>query len=171
MVNVVMITLEIGGCTDISFMHHLIQRYCGLSRLMAVIAACVSVVGCVPTAVTQQAVTDYQTVASQISIGDAKEYVLSAIYTSQQAIPAQFKKPSEQYLSYGEQVEIHFVRTALTSGVENADDDFTPYVFKNDVLVSVGWTYVSKTDFLDKAKEAISAGGVKQDRNVFGVRR
>ena len=74
-------------------------------------------------------------------------------------------------MSYGEQVEIHFVRTALTSGVENADDDFTPYVFKNDVLVSVGWTYVSKTDFLNKAKEAISAGGVKQDRNVFGVRR
>ena len=46
-----------------------------------------------------------------------------------------------------------------------------PMSFKNDVLVSVGWTYVSKTDFLDKAKEAISAGGVKQDRNVFGVRR
>ena len=171
MVNVVKITLEIGGCTDINLMHQLIPRYCDLSRLMAVIAACVSVVGCAPTVVTQQAVTDYQTVASQISIGDAKEYVLSAIHTSQQAIPAQFKKPSEQYLSYGEQVEIHFVRTALTSGLENADDDFTPYVFKNDVLVSVGWTYVSKTDFLDKAKEAISAGGVKQDRNVFGVRR
>ena len=171
MFNVVIITLEIGGCTDIRLMHQWIRRYCDLSRLLAVIAACVSIVGCAPTAVTQQAVTDYQTVASQISIGDAKEYVLSALHTSQQAIPAQFKKPSEQYLSYGEQVEIHFVRTALTSGVENADDDFTPYVFKNDVLVSVGWTYVSKTDFLNKAKEAISAGGVKQDRNVFGVRR
>ena len=152
-------------------MHQWIQRHCDLTQLMVVVAACVSVVGCAPTAVTQQAVTDYQMVASQISIGDAKEYVLSALQTSQQAIPAQFKRPSEQYLSYGEQVEIHFVRTALTSGVENADDDFTPYVFKNDVLVSVGWTYVSRTNFLDKAKEAISAGGVKQDRNVFGVRR
>ena len=136
-----------------------------------VVAACISAVGCAPTAATQQAVTDYQSVASQISIGDAKEYVLSALQTSQQAIPAQFKRPSEQYLSYGEQVEIHFVRTALVSGIENVDDDFTPYVFKNDVLVSVGWTYVSKTEFLDKAKEAISAGGVKQDRNVFGDRR
>lgn len=171
MVNIVLITLEIGGRTDIGIMHQWIRRYCDLTQLMAVIAACVSIVGCAPTVVTQQAVTDYQTVASQISIGDAKEYVLSALHTSQQAIPAQFKKPSEQYLSYGEQVEIHFFRTTLTSGVENADDDFTPYVFKNDVLVSVGWTYVSKTDFLDKAKEAISAGGVKQDRNVFGVRR
>ena len=171
MVDIVMITIEIGGCTDITPMHQWIRRYCDLTRLMAVIVACVSVIGCAPTAVTQQAVNDYQTVASKISIGDAKQYVLSALHTSQQAISAQFKKPSEQYLSYGEQVEIHFVRTALTSGVENADDDFTPYVFKNDVLVSVGWTYVSKTEFLNKAKEAISAGGVKQDRNVFGVRR
>ena len=171
MINVVMTTLEIRGCTDIITMHQWIRRHCDLTRLMAVIAVCVSVVGCAPTAVTQQAVTDYQTVASQISIGDAKDYVLSALHTSQQAIPVHFKKPSEQYLSYGERVEIHFVRTALTSGVGNADDDFTPYVFKNNVLVSVGWTYVSKTEFLDKAKEAISAGGVKQDRNVFGVRR
>ena len=171
MVNVVMIPIEIESCTDITPMHQWIRRHCDLTGLMAVIVACVSVVGCAPTAVTQQAVTDYQAVASKLSIGDAKKYVLGALHSSQQAIPAQFKKPSEQYLSYGEQVEIHFVRTALTSGVENADDDFTPYVFKNDVLVSVGWTYVSKTDFLNKAKEAISAGGVKQDRNVFGVRR
>lgn len=152
-------------------MHRGIRQNCDLTKLMIAIAICVSVVGCAPTALTQQAMTDYRTVAFQISIGDAKEYVLRALHSSQQAIPAQFKRPSEQYLSYGEQVEIHFVRTALVSGVENADDDFTPYVFKNDVLVSVGWTYVSKTDFLDKAKEAISAGGVKQDRNVFGDRR
>ena len=91
MVNVVMITLEIGGCTDITPMHQWIRRYCDLTRLMAVIAACVSVIGCAPTAVTQQAVNDYQTVASQISIGDAKQYVLSALHTSQQAISAQFK--------------------------------------------------------------------------------
>ena len=39
------------------------------------------------------------------------------------------------------------------------------YVFKNDVLVSIGWTYVSKTEFLNKSREAISAGGVKQDQD------
>ena len=96
MINVVMTTLEIRGCTDIITMHQWIRRHCDLTRLMAVIAVCVSVVGCAPTAVTQQAVTDYQTVASQISIGDAKDYVLSALHTSQQASPVHFKKPSEQ---------------------------------------------------------------------------
>jgi hypothetical protein len=53
----------------------------------------------------------------------------------------------------------------------NADEDFTPYLFKNDVLVSVGWRYVSKTAFLEKAREAMSAGGVKADQNVVGDRR
>ena len=106
-VNLVIITSETGGRTDINFMHQWIRRYRDLTQLMAVVAACISAVGCAPTAATQQAVTDYQSVASQISIGDAKEYVLSALQTSQQAIPAQFKRPSEQYLSYGEQVEIH----------------------------------------------------------------
>ena len=138
---------------------------------IALVVAVLSVAGCAPNPVTQKAVADYKSVASQISIGDAREYVLAILQTNQQVIPSYFKRQPERYLSYGEQVEIHFVRTGLSSGGSNNDDDFTPYVFKNDVLVSVGWTYVSKTDFLDKAQEAISAGGVKQDQDVVGDRR
>ncbi|MDA9006857.1 hypothetical protein N9J36_04490 [Litoricola sp.] len=74
-------------------------------------------------------------------------------------------------MSYGVQVEIHFIRTDLASGMGNADEDFTPYLFKNDVLVSVGWRYVSKTEFLEKAREAMSADGVKADQDVVGDRR
>jgi len=141
------------------------------SGMVALVVAVLSVAGCAPNPVTQKVVADYKSVASQISIGDAREYVLAILQTSQQVIPSYFKRQPELYLSYGEQVEIHFVRTGLSSGGSNNDDDFTPYVFKNDVLVSVGWTYVSKTDFLDKAREAISAGGVKQDQDVVGDRR
>ena len=140
-------------------------------RIVVLVGAALSVVGCAPNPVTQQAVADYKSVASQISIGDAREQVLAILQTNQQVIPSHFKRQPERYLSYGEQVEIHFIRTRLDSDGSNSDDDFTPYVFKNDVLVSVGWTYVSKTEFLDKAREAISAGGVKQDQDVVGDRR
>ena len=136
--------------------------------LVAVIGA---LIGCAPNSVTQNAVASYKSVTSQISIGDQRDFVLAILQKNQQGIPAHFKRSPEQYLSYGDQVEIHFVRTGLDSGGSNYDDDFTPYVFKNDVLVSVGWTYVSKTEFLDKAREAISAGGVKQDQDVVGDRR
>ena len=140
-------------------MHQWIRRYRDLTQLMAVVAACISAVGCAPTAATQQAVTDYQSVASQISIGDAKEYVLSALQTSQQAIPAQFKRPSEQYLSYGEQVEIHFVRTALVSGIENVDDDFTPMSLK--MMSSFPWvgpTSVRQNFWIRQRKRSVLAG-------------
>ena len=114
--------------------------------------------GCAPNTVTMKAVEDYEKSLLKISIGDARGHVLAILDTSQQVIPLRFKKRPERYLSYGEQVEIHFVRTGLESGISNHDDDYTPYVFKNDVLVSVGWTYVSKTEFLNKSREAISAG-------------
>ena len=127
--------------------------------------------GCAPNTVTMKAVEDYEKAYSKISIGDARGHVLAILDSSQQVIPLRFKKRPERYLSYGEQVEIHFVRTGLESGISNHDDDYTPYVFKNDVLVSVGWTYVSKTEFLNKSLEAISAGGVKQDQDVVGDRR
>jgi hypothetical protein len=128
-------------------------------------------VGCAPSLVTQQAVAEYQTVAVKVSIGDAKDHVLSILQTSQDVIPAHFKKRSERYLSYGVPVEIHFMRTDLATGMANEDEDFTPYLFKSDVLVSVGWRYVSTTEFLDRAREAMSAGGVKADQDVVGDRR
>ena len=152
-------------------MNQLIQLTCHKFGIVALVVSVLSVAGCASNPVTQKAVADYKSVASQISIGDAREHVLAILQTNQQVIPSHFKRQPERYLSYGEQVEIHFIRTRLDPGGSNSDDDFTPYVFKNDVLVSVGWTYVSKTDFLDKAREAISAGGVKQDQDVVGDRR
>ena len=141
-----------------------------LLRHLLFVAMGLSLVGCAPSLITQQAVSDYPILASNVSIGDAKEYVLSILKTSQVLIPTHFKKRPESYLSYGVPVEIHFMRTDLSSGTSNDDEDFTPYLFKNDVLVSIGWRYVSKTEFLDKAREAMSAGGVKADQDVVGNR-
>lgn len=147
------------------------------NRLFEVVTLAILMVGlhgCAPNTVTEQAVQaveEYDKAYSKISIGDARGHVLAILDISQQVIPLRFKKRPERYLSYGEQVEIHFVRTGFESGISNDDDDYTPYVFKNGVLVSIGWTYVSKTEFLSKSREAISAGGVKQDQDVVGDRR
>ena len=163
--------LEIKSGTDIKAMNQPIQRIYSFLNLVLLVAVIGGLIGCGPNSVTQNAVSSYKSVTSQISIGDQRDYVVAILQKNQQGIPAHFKRSPERYLSYGDQVEIHFVRTGLDSGGSNYDDDFTPYVFKNDVLVSVGWTYVSKTEFLDKAREAISAGGVKQDQDVVGDRR
>ena len=171
LVDVAVAPLEIKIDTDITTMNQSIQRTHSFLNLVSLAAVIASLIGCAPNLVTQNAVANYKSVTSQISIGDQRDYVLAILQTNQQGIPAHFKRSPERYLSYGDQVEIHFVRTGLDSSGSNHDDDFTPYVFKNDVLVSVGWTYVSKTEFLGKAREAISAGGVKQDQDVVGDRR
>ena len=163
--------LEIKTGTDIKAMNQSIQSTYSLLNLVLLVAVIAGLIGCAPNSVTQNAVSRYKSVTSQISIGDQRDYVVAILQKNQQGIPAHFKRSPERYLSYGDQVEIHFVRTGLDSSGSNYDDDFTPYVFKNDVLVSVGWTYVSKTEFLYKAREAISAGGVKQDQDVVGDRR
>ena len=142
-----------------------------IHRFIILLVVGSGVAGCAPSMMTQRAVEDYPVLASTVSIGDAKEYVLSILQSNQDLIPAHFRKRHEQYLSYGETVEIHFARTDLASGIANSDEDFTPYVFRNDILVSVGWRYVSKTDFLEKAREAMSAGGARADLDVIGDRR
>ena len=171
LIDVAAAPLEIRTGTDIKAMNQPIQRTYSFLNLLSLVIVIVCLIGCAPNSVTQNAVASYKSVTSQISIGDQRDYVLAILEKNQRGIPAHFKRSSERYLSYGDQVEIHFVRTGLDSGGSNYDDDFTPYVFKNNVLVSVGWTYVSKTEFLDKAREAISAGGVKQDQDVVGDRR
>jgi len=142
-----------------------------IHRFIILLVVGSGVAGCAPSMTTQRAVEDYPVLASTVSIGDAKEYVLSILQSNQDLIPAHFRRRHEQYLSYGETVEIHFARTDLASGITNSDEDFTPYVFRNDILVSVGCRYVSKTDFLEKAREAMSAGGARADLDVIGDRR
>lgn len=142
-----------------------LRRY----TISLVIGLCLA--GCAPSLVTQQAVEDYPIAASNVSIGDAKEHVLSILKPNQGLIPAYLKKRTERYLSYGEPIEIHFVRTGLASGISNVDEDFTPYLFRNDILVSVGWRYVSKTNFLEKARQARNAGSASADENVVSDRR
>ena len=164
-------TLENFHGTDIINMRSKTKTKIRSFKLVTLAIVIFGLFGCAPNMVTMKAVEDYEKAYSKISIGDARGHVLAILDTSQQVIPLRFKKRSERYLSYGEQVEIHFVRTGLESGISNHDDDYTPYVFKNDVLVSIGWTYVSKTEFLNKSREAISAGGVKQDQDVVGDRR
>ena len=164
-------TLENLYGTDIVQMRSKTKTKSSSFKLVTLAIVMAGLFGGAPKTVTKQAVEDYEKAYSKISIGDARAHVLTILDTSQQVVPLRFKRRPERYLSYGERVEIHFVRTGLESGISNHDDDYTPYVFKNDVLVSIGWTYVSKTEFLNKSREAISAGGVKQDQDVVGDRR
>ncbi len=91
------------------------------------------------------AVSNYQSLAHQVSIGDSKEKALRILLPTQDNVGS-FKRAPEMFTVDNDrggksQVEIYYFLSSLQPPYEIAtDDEYTPYVFKDGVLSSVGWT-------------------------------
>ncbi len=82
---------------------------------------------------------DYQAVASRISLGDKKEKVLSILDPIQRELSASARKQSESFLKDGKRIEIYYMRSSRQPDGLTTDDEFTPYVFEDGILVAIGW--------------------------------
>jgi hypothetical protein len=98
--------------------------------------------GCFPAMVIKDTITKYESVESQIELGDSKQKVLSILNPTQKGLQSDWKKRPEKYIKKGILVEIFYFRTGLQSDGLTTDDEFTPYVFNNGNLVAVGWTFI-----------------------------
>ena len=81
----------------------------------------------------------YQKVASRISLGDDKSRVLSILEPIQRDLSASAKKQSESFMKDGKRIDIYYMRSGRQPDGLTTDDEFTPYVFENGVLVAIGW--------------------------------
>ena len=82
---------------------------------------------------------EYKKVQHTINLGDSKNKVLGTLLPMMEDIPSSWKRPADQYLIDNDKYYVHYHRTGWTSDGILTDDELTPYVFKNDVLVSIGW--------------------------------
>jgi len=87
-------------------------------------------------------ITKYESVESQIELGDSKQKVLSILNPTKKDLQSDWKKKPEKYIKKSILVEIFYFRTGLQSDGLTTDDEFTPYVFNNGNLVAVGWTFI-----------------------------
>lgn len=85
-------------------------------------------------------IADYHRVAPQLHIGDPKEKVSQILGPLQDRLNATERKPSQAYQRDGKLVEILYFRTQRIPDGRTTDDEFTPYVFINGTLQSIGWT-------------------------------
>ncbi len=87
------------------------------------------------------AIDRHNDVSGQVDLGDTKEKVLSIILPTQEGLKVfpHHQKPPEKYMKDGVRVEIYFVRSGNNVDSLTTDDEFTPYVFNDDILVGVGW--------------------------------
>ncbi|BAV32430.1 hypothetical protein SCL_0106 [Sulfuricaulis limicola] len=87
-----------------------------------------------------KAIDDYRLVSDQVQLGDKKERVLAILLPTQKSLPAGTTRIPDQFVKDGAKVEIHYIRSGWTRDGLTTDDEFTPYIFNNGVLVGVGWT-------------------------------
>ncbi len=97
------------------------------------------VAGCTTLQISP-AISSYQREAVKVRLGDSKEKVLEVLIPTQKTLTARERKPPESYKKENDTVEIYYFRSGWSSDGLTTDDEFTPYVFTNGVLTSIGWT-------------------------------
>lgn len=97
--------------------------------------------GCASNAVNT-AIQSYSSQASRIELGQSKEKVLGILLPTQAHLSASQSKSYEEFMQDGKKKEIYFFRSRSFRDGLVTDDEFTPYVFEDGVLVAIGWTAI-----------------------------
>lgn len=106
-----------------------------------------------------EAITEHQSVANRIHLGDDKDHVLAVLNPIQERLLAKERKAPESYLKDGATVEIYFARSARQPDGLTTDDEFTPYVFTNGKLTAIGWSTLGGPKTQGQANHAGGGGG------------
>ena len=86
------------------------------------------------------AISRHNAVSHLIKIGDSKEKVLDILLPPQEGLPPNARKHHESVVKEGQLIEVYYMRTGRNPDGLTTDDEFTPYVFVDGVLVAIGWT-------------------------------
>jgi cell division protein FtsB len=121
-------------------------------KILLSVALVFFLAGC---ATIDKAVQDYRLVYEQIKLGDSKQKVLSLLEPCQSELDAATKKPFERFSRDGHIYDIYYARSARIPNGCTTDDEFTPYIFRDGVLVEIGWDFLGgpKRTSVDVARE------------------
>jgi len=81
----------------------------------------------------------YYAVAGQVQLGDSKERVFQILMPTQEKLPYDEMKFPDSYMEGNDLMEIHYFRSGRQPDNLTTDDEFTPYIFKNEILIAIGW--------------------------------
>ena len=98
-------------------------------------------VGCAQVEI-QKSIESYELASQKIKLGDNKKKVLSILQPTQKNLELKYRKKSEKYMKSNHLFEIYYIRSAWQQDGLTTDDEFTPYVFKDGVLIAIGWAYL-----------------------------
>jgi len=100
-------------------------------------------------------ISKYENQSSRIELGDTKQKVLEILEPTQ-SYNNKYRKKPEKYLSKdGSIIEIYYYRSNRNPDGSTTDDEFMPYVFKDGVLIGVGWTSIGGIKTQGQARDVI----------------
>lgn len=88
------------------------------------------------------AIFSYEAQVGNIKLGQSKAEVLAMLSPTQASMPSRFGKPFESYIEDDKLKEVYFFRSRSFADGLVTDDEFTPYVFEEGVLIAIGWTAI-----------------------------
>jgi len=98
--------------------------------------------GCSATSSIHQAIRTYHQQEEKVALGQSKTEVLAVLQPTQDVLPPKQSKPREIYREGETLKEIYFFRSRSFDDGLVTDDEFTPYVFSDGVLVAIGWSAI-----------------------------
>ncbi|MBT4627349.1 MAG: hypothetical protein HOC63_11740 [Rhodospirillales bacterium] len=108
-------------------------------------------------ATIDNAIKRYHRVAASISLGQSKGDVLSVLLPTQRGMKAENSKIPESFMNNGQKIDINYIRSARVPDGQVTDDEFTPYVFVDDLLVGIGWQSLGGAKTYGDANAAANA--------------
>jgi len=126
----------------------------------------VFLVGCGTAAYEiNQTIDQYDAMKGQIELGDSKESVLALLDPTQSNLKSKWKKSPDMYLSGGVTVEVYYFRSARQPDGLVTDDEFTPYIFHDGVLVGIGWAMLGGPKSQGQAKPNVYVPSTAPSKN------
>lgn len=128
---------------------------------IALLPLAVTLASCATNSGPREISSNYENVAalylqaeSKVNIGDPKEKVLAVIEPTQAALPWNAKKGPKRYRKSGVNVEIFYFRSAHIADGLMTDNEYTPYIFNNNILVGTGWEVMNDHGVVDSEQRA-----------------
>ena len=94
---------------------------------------------CLAGCYADEAIIEYNQKKHMVELGDSINKALPILENMQRTVPANWLRSADQYYEGGKNYYIHYQRTGHTEDGIMTDDEFTPYIFADKKLVSIGW--------------------------------
>lgn len=110
--------------------------------LLLAAALPLGLLGCVSSGYLQESIDSFKAESARVSLGQSEADVLAILQPTQSRLAPKFTKPTEEYMQDGKRRKIYFFRSRSFPDGLVTDDEFTPYIFEDGVLIGIGWTAI-----------------------------